>query len=427
MKRSQSVAVLLGVASTVLGLRLALAQTACPATPPACSDTGSFPNPVYLAGSSAFETVLSQLALQIKAQQNVSIIYSPISSCSGISSIYNDPALGLPGGTAPTVLTATPDYYIPNTTNPGAAVTCQCVLPGNTFASIGVSDVFFQSCQTSPMPATVGEWLGPEQAMLIVVPKANLTTTAISAEQAGAVFGCGQNGNFPPFIDNNAIFVRSATSGTQVMIGRNIGSLDASGVRHTVPETAFVGVSESSSTALFTALISYANPQAAIGILANDIYSTHRSQLNELAFRGLGQKAAYYGDSDPTSTDLINVREGRYMIQGPVHLFAPLQNGAPIASTQLVLNWLSGAALINPSDPQFYVRTLATNGTVPQCAMKVRISGDGGTFAPYTPPESCNCAFSMAKNLPIAAGTCKPCTTDADCSGSLRCQTSFCE
>jgi hypothetical protein len=307
------------------------------------------------------------------------------------------------------------------------------VLSGNTFASIGVSDVAFDSCQGVAKPASLGEWLGPEQAMLIVVPEANLTTTAISAEQAGVIWGCGQTGNFAPFIDNNAIQQRSASSGTQIMVARNIGSSNGKGGYRMVPENAFKGNANASSAALFSSLLSVANPQTAIGFIANDFYSTHRAQLNSVAFRGFGQKNAYYADSDSTTDDLFNVREGRYMIQGPLHLFAPLtatlDGGAPgpNQATSLILDWLTGAVPIDPVDPGSYVRMVSTNGDVPQCAMKVRINKDGGSFAPYTPPTSCNCAFQRAKSLKIPTGTCTPCTNDATCTGGTRCQTGYCE
>jgi hypothetical protein len=125
--------------------------------------------------------------------------------------------------------------------------------------------------------------------------------------------------------------------------------------------------------------------------------------------------------------DLRNVRDGRYMIQGPLHFFAPLTAGAPAAGAAQVLGWWTGATVIDPIDPSAYVRIVASLGDVPQCAMHVKINKDGGTFSPYAPPTSCNCAFEKAKNLRLAAGTCAPCKTDADCTGGLRCQTAYCE
>jgi hypothetical protein len=298
-------------------------------------------------------------------------------------------------------------------------------------ASVGISDVAFELCQGTARPASLDEWFGPQQAMLIVVPKANLTTTAISAEQAAAIWGCGARGNVAPFTIATEIFQRSQTSGTQIQIAKNIG----------VAESAFLGVATSSSAAMLTALVNAPDPQSAIGFIAADFYASHRSALNALAFRGVGQKMAYYPDSSSIATDLRNVRDGRYMIQGPLHFFSQRLNAAGVADpngatspvAKLVLDWLTGAVPIDPSKPGRYVTTVATLGDVPQCAMKVQISKEGGSFSPKIPNPSCHCAFEIAKSLrsPASTGLCSPCTvadaSDPCSAAGLRCQTGYCE
>ena len=392
------------------GTGAAFAQT----TTVSCDDATVLPNPVYMAGSSAFEPTLAQLALQIKANQGFSIIYSAIASCNGVSAISD--------GTA---LTGTAHYY---TVTPaldggvsGGVTTNSCTLPTGTKASIGVSDVAFQSCTGNPLPTTtIGEWHGPVQSMLIVVPKANQTTTAMSMAQAAAIWGCGTKGNQTPFTDPNAIQQRDQTSGTQIMFARNIG----------VPEAAFVGTKNTSGGNLVTALLAVANPQTAIGILAADAYATRRSTLNAVAFQGSGQTKAYYADSDANAVDKKNVRDGHYVIQGPLHFFTSLAAGQPTATAKQILEWLSGSKAIDPTDVSNtnYVATVASLGDVPQCAMKVQVDTDGGKFSPYTPPTSCNCFFEKsAAKLTSAPSGCVACTTDAQCSGGKRCQTGYCE
>jgi hypothetical protein len=388
-----------------------------------------------MAGSSAFEPILASLAVQIKTKQNVSIIYAPISSCSGVAAV-SPPA---DSSSIMQPLTGTAHYYTPDPSgDPTLTVTNTCNLSGNTMALIGVSDVSFQSCQNTPAPAGIGEWFGPEQSMLIVVPKQNQTFTAISAEQAAAIWGCGPAGNVLPFINGNEIFQRSATSGTQILVARNIG----------VPESAFFGTACGSSSIMLTSLVGAPDPQSAIGFIAADFYSTHRSVLNAVAFRGINQKKAYYADADSVATDLLNVREGRYMIQGPLHFFTTASSAAstgdggaqsadggaasPVAKSSVagnVLGWLTGGVPIDPADTMNmnYVTTVATLGDVPQCAMRVKIDKDGGFFSPYKPPVSCHCAFEKAKIVRTTAGTCPSCKTDADCTGGLRCQTGYCE
>jgi len=410
MTHSRSIVALAGGAGMLLVASTAAAQVAC-------NDTSVLATPVFMGGSSAFEPILSQLAVQIKAKQGVSIIYATPGSCLGVSAI-SPPA----DNPVAQPLTGTAHYYTVDPTDPTKIVTNTCNLSGNTMAAIGVSDASFDSCQGVARPAGIGEWSGPVQSMLIVVPEANVTTTAISAEQAAAIWGCGSNSGVGNFTNPTAIQQRSASSGTQILIARNIG----------VPETAFFGAANGSSSAMVTSLIAVPNAQTAIGFVAADFYASKRSVLNSLAFRGIGQKKAYYADSDATADDLRNVRDGHYMIQGPLHFFSKLiptdgGDAAPAPSAKLVLDWLTGAVPIDTADPNSYVRIVATGGDVPQCAMKVKLDKDGGKFSPYTPPVSCSCAFEKAKNLKAAAGTCVPCTSDATCTGGTRCQTGYCE
>ena len=409
MTYKKQIVALAGAAGLLLGASAALAQ----ATTVACNDTSVLPNPIFMAGSSAFEPILSQLAVQIAAKQGVSIVYDPISSCLGVSAV--SPPVDNP---VPQPLTGTAHYYTIDPTDSTKTVTNSCNLSGNTMATVGISDVAFDSCQGVPRPATIGEWDGPVQSMLIIVPKANYTTTSISSQQAAAIWGCGKQSGVGNFTNETAIQQRSATSGTQILIARNIG----------VPESAFKGVGNSSSTAMVTSLLAVPDPQTAIGFVAADFYASRRSQISSVAFRGIGQTKAYYADSDATSTDLKNVRDGHYMIQGPLHFFSPLTAGQPAPNAKLVLDWLTGAVAIDPANPYSYVNTVAVGGDVPQCAMKVKIDKDGGSFSPYHPPVSCTCAFEAAKLVKSAAGTCTThCTSDAACTGGTHCQTGYCE
>ena len=425
MIHKRAILVTAGIAGILWVPTQAAAQNACPSVQIACGDTTKLPAPIYMAGSSAFEPILGLLAVRIQKKQGVSIIYSPISSCNGVSAIS-------PPAESPTLqpLTGTAHYYIEDPTDSTKMAACSCNLAGNNFADIGVSDVSFESCQGVAKPAGVGEWLGPEQAMLIVVPKGNLTTTALSAEQAGAIWGCGPLGNVAPFIDNTEIFCRTSSSGTQILVARNIGN-SATTPPVFVPESSLTSdkcTSTSSSSDMLTRLVNAAEPQKAIGFIAVDFYATHRSSINPVAFRGLRQKKAYYPDSTSIADDLLNVREGRYMIQGPLHFFSALVGTQPSASAGQVLNWLTGDAQIDSANPGFYINTVASSGDVPQCAMKVKISKDGGYFAPYSPSSPCNCAFEKAKSLPTPGRCGTTCSSDAACAASgLHCQNGYCE
>jgi hypothetical protein len=400
-----------GLAVALLAAAPASAQT----TTVACDDATVLPNPVFLAGSSAIEAMLAQFAVQVRAKHGISIIYSPIASCNGVTVISDSTQ----------VLSGTAHYYTVPTADGGASsssvVTNSCAIPSGTKALVGVADVSYDSCMSgAARPDTIGEWKAMVQSMLLVVPEANVTTTAMSMEQAAAIWGCGAKGNQTPFVDETAIQQRNQNSGTQIMVAKAIG----------VPETAFKGVQNAGTGNLITSLLAVPNPQIAIGFVAADAYATKRSTLNAVAFRGRGQTKAYYADSDANAVDKKNVRDGHYVIQGPLHLFAPLTAGQPSAPAKQVIDWITGAVPIDPADSKNtgYITTVAAAGNVPPCAMKVQLDKDGGNFSPYTPPVSCNCFFDQAvtKSSTPPAG-CVACTTDSQCSGGKRCQTGFCE
>jgi ABC-type phosphate transport system substrate-binding protein len=408
MNTKHTVSALVGALGLLGGGARALAQT----TPP-CSDATLFPNPVYMTGSSAFEPTLARLALQMSAQTPpVTVIYKTSASCDGANAIVSQGPL-----------TGNADYFAPNPaisdTSPLPYVIKKCSLDTDTpKALIGVADVAFQTCNGTAPPATIGEFTGPVQAMLLVVPAANKTTTAISAEQAAAIYGCGLSSGVAPFIDETAIQQRSATSGTQRMIASYIN----------VDPAAWKGKANSGSGDVVNSLLAVADPMKAIGILALDYYTTppNPTKLNALAFRGFLQTKAYYPSSVPGALDMINVRDGHYMIQGPLHFFTTLTNGAPSTTAQKMLGWLQGTTPIDPSKPSAYIDAVTAAGAVPDCAMKVARKVDGGYLTSYKPAVSCGCYFETVatKTTPTS---CKPCTANTDCATGTTCQTGYCE
>jgi len=397
----------LALATSVLGSAVPVAAQA------PCSDATSFPNPVYMTGSSAFEPTLARIALKLAAQTPpVTIIYKTSASCDGANAIISNGSLA---GNA--------DYFSPNPAitadSPLPYVIKYCVLdPDQPKALVGVADVAFQTCIGTAPPSTIGEYKGPIQAMLFVVPARNKTTVAISAEQAAAIYGCGLTSGVAPYTDESSIQQRNSTSGTQRMIAAYIG----------VKAEVWKGKQNSKSSDLVSSLLAIPDYTKAIGILAADVYATspNSTNLNALAFRGFDQTKAYYADSTLGALDKKNVRDGHYMIQGPLHFFTTLTNGQPSARAKQVIDWLQGNTAIDPSNPNAYIDVVTAAGAVPNCAMKVTRDVDGGYLCSYTPPVSCGCYFEAVASSASPVG-CKPCTTSADCTGGTTCQTGYCE
>ncbi len=386
-------------------------------TVPSCADATLFPNPIIISGSSAFEPTASYFAVKAAAlTPAVTIIYNPTGSCAGATAIASHQAL-----------TKTGDVY--KTMDSGGKpvkTTCQLdVTP--MYADIGISDVFYETCGNGAKPATLGDFQGPVQAMLPIVASTNTAIQAISAEQAAAIWGCGMAGKVGMFTDDSAtsygILQRDANSGTQMLMGANIG----------VPGAMFKGRPNASGGAMLTSMTMGAasEPMQVIGFVAADAYKSALSAaspapIHALAFRGIGQTKAYYADSTATAVDRRNVRDGHYVIAAPEHMFAPLTAGAPSANAKKFIDWINGDTMIDTS-PYTWIDLEATAGTIPQCAMKVTHTADGGVMKPYAPAKPCGCYFeSKATGLPAPTG-CTVCSATVPCAGGKTCSYGYCE
>jgi hypothetical protein len=388
---------------------LAATHTAHAQTNPNCNDATMFPNPIYLAGSSAFEPTAGKIAVKLSAQTTkYTLIYKATASCDGPAAIVGN-----------VTLTGNGDTFTVDPADATKVVTKQCSLDATaTKADIGACDVSYDACTGTAVPSGVADFSGPVQAMEFIVPEVNTTITAISSEQAAAIWGCGMPGMVGMFTDETAIQQRNAQSGTQIMVSKYIG----------VPAAMMKGVMNGTGGNLVTSLLAVtSNPQAAIGFYAADGYDTKRATLNALAFRGVGQTKAYYADSTAAATDKKNVRDGHYQIFGPVHLFANVGTGTvATGNAKKAIDWIQGTAEIEAGKPLGFIDIEGGAGMVPQCAMNVKRDSDGGLLKPYTPPVKCGCYFEKVVTQTSSAA-CVPCTTDASCSGGKTCQSQFCE
>lgn len=394
------------------GIGLGLGGAGGGTATPSCADPTLFPKPIILTGSSAFEPTASYFAAKAAALATpYTVIYNATGSCSGLTAVQGHVAL-----------TATGDVYKTVDAN-GKPVKTTCQIDATPmYADIGVSDVFYDSCMNSPLPATVTDTQGPVQAMLPIVAAANASVQAISAEQAAAIWGCGAASKVGMFTDAtsaNGTQQRSATSGTQILMAKNIG----------VDAAAFMGHANSTGGALIASMTAgaAAEPMQVIGFVAADSYkgalaTTPPAPIRALAFRGLMQTKAYYADSTASSFDRRNVRDGHYVVAGPEHLFTL---GAPSANAQQFLNWMNGVTMID-GNANTWIDLTAAAGTIPQCAMKVTHTADGGFMTPYTPPAPCGCYFESKATGVAAPAGCTACSTTVPCATGT-CSFGFCE
>jgi hypothetical protein len=388
------------------------ANAAAAQTLPNCDDTTMFPNPVYLSGSSAFEPTAALMAVKLSAvaaPNNVTLIYSATSSCDGPKNI---------GGNV--TLTGSADYWTVNADPTKAPDKHSCSLDHSaTKADVGVSDIFYENCPGNDptIPAGMVDTQGPVQAMIFIVPESNTNNTNLTAAEAQDVWGCGMKGGVTPFINELDTQQRSSGSGTQGIVAKAIN----------VPPAAFKGVPNATGGALVTSLLAAPDPGAAIGFLAADSYDTKHTTLNALAFQAFMQTKAYYADSMVDNLDKRNVRDGHYVVWGPEHFFAAADGTGKISNTKAAnfVGWVNGTTATTAFN---YLDIEASANVIPQCAMKVTRTTDGGFLAPYTPAKPCGCYWE-SKATKVAAPTgCTACTDDTPCAASGKhCSNNFCE
>ncbi|HEX8793141.1 MAG TPA: hypothetical protein VF765_19490 [Polyangiaceae bacterium] len=383
-----------------------------PLVMPSCLDpTQGRSQAVYITGSSNFPPLLAKLAPLVVAA-GYTPVFQVTSSCRGVRAAFGSD----PGDDTITDPTPGPGakfaaYYDAD----GSSVSCTLGASGAQ-VDIGESDIFSTTCDGFGAPGgAVGEYLGPIQAMVFVVPGKS-TQSAITAEAARAVFGMG-GGKASPWVDPALYFVRNANTGTQQMIGHAIS----------VPANAFWGIDRGTAANVDSLMKDIVDPtlaNEAIGIISADFYDGDRDNLKALAFRAPGQDCAYLPDSTEFKKDKLNIRDGHYPIWGPVHFFARVSSGVPVSQgAQAFVSIVSV-----PNVPQKLLDAFIGSSLVPSCAMSVQRSSELGALSAYSPPFQCGCYFEASLSGATPAG-CSRCNTSNDCADPARpaCNLGYCE
>ena len=366
---------------------------------------------ILVRGSSASQKLIEAVA-KIAAVDGVKIVYSNAgSSCGGVYEAVTD------------VATTTGRAATANTAYDPAAPSATCTMNPPRAADIGVSDVYASSCEgiagigAVTLPAGVTDTLGPVQPFTLAVNDDPSFPVAISAEAAFNIFGItGRGGDasfdVAPWNVVADIFGRAQDSGTWQTWARNLGLITQKPV--SAPQAGAGAV---------LAALNTANRASAIGIIAlNDIVPTNgvAPKVRPLAFRAKGQDFAYYPSSTSTASDLINVRDGHYQTWANLHFFARKDTaGDYSANVKKVLGLLEGKDA---------VAAVTKIRAVPNCAMQVSRSSDGGDFKLFTPAKPCGCFFEATASG-TAPASCKTCLGDTDITtcGAGQCVFGYCE
>lgn len=365
-----------------------------PALPACASLTGA--SVVYATGSSAARPLLARLAQAFAGGASpFTLAYRASSSCEGVS------AMRSPVGN---MLTGTMEYW-----EPGSATARLCGLPpAGVAADVGVSDVFFATCagSTGAMPSDLGDFRGPVQVMGFAVPQTS-RARSISSSAAYLAFGFGARSNVvAPWSDPCWVLQRGASSGTQALVAEMIG----------VPRDRWLGAPAATSDAMAGLLraggaLGVDIASRALGVLSAAQVRDHVDALRFLAYQQSGQRCGFLPDATESARDQRNVRDGRYPLFGPVHLFArTTAAGAPrVSGVRALIEAVQGVTQ-RPGLDLFSL--YADLRLVPQCAMRVQRAADGAALSALRPERPCYCYFDL-----VTTGTtaCTPCASSADC------------
>ncbi|HRI68013.1 MAG TPA: hypothetical protein PK156_27440 [Polyangium sp.] len=384
---------------------------------PACPSPSPTNPVVVVVGSNAIKPIVDYVSTELSRNENpVTVLFQGQSSCTGAAAILRN-------------LAVKEEFTYWTYDMNGTPQENHCTLAEQQ-ADIGVSDVFATTCGPDMASVNATETLGPIQAMIFAAPRAS-TEKSISAEAARLVYGYEgsfNNGQFtsPPWTKPAHIQSRNAASGTQNLIGKFIG----------VPSTTFKGHQNGSTGAMIASLTdpTLTDPNATIGLLDVVNGDKHSTEIRVLAFQAEGQHCAFQPNASEGSLDRRNVRDGHYVLWGPLHIFTG-PNVSPEAST--VVKYLSlekAPPLSGQTEAQSMIALLGATvrgRLVPACAMRVQRSSEGGPLSTLIPQNTCGCRFEAEAGLDVSLA-CKPCTLEteeADCTSpdAPKCNFGYCE
>ncbi|WP_394847787.1 hypothetical protein LZC95_10030 [Pendulispora brunnea] len=385
------------------------ARTAAAADPPLCT---TLSNPLVIFSGDTQEPLLKAMGRKLRdsATSPMTVIYQTGGTCTVQEYMYGHK--NIPQKTVLSYMPSTAENKDWKTSDPPL----QCTVPDGIGLPIdlGIGATYLSSCDTSPPPSDMRLVEGPIQGYGFAVPKAS-SQRAITAEEGYFAFGgFGPQGHALPWVDDQFFYIRKTTKSTLLTLAAALG----------IPAPRMKGTQFEKSSEVLAALTgsaAAANPDKAIGLLGTEIYDANRDKVTLLAFQAAKQHYAYYPDSTATSFDKRNLRDGHYFPWAPTIYIEPIgATGGPLLPrARLFLDLVMGRATLPDVDG---LAVVIDKGLVPECAMKVMRSSDGGDLSLYDDPEPCGCYYES--KVPNGSTSCTACT---DTCASGTCRHGYCE
>ncbi|AKT40100.1 hypothetical protein [Chondromyces crocatus] len=364
------------------------------------ADCATLPSPIYGIGGSAPRPLFARLGQALsQATPPETFIYQAPGACHGPNYVI-----------AGTRITGTASYW----DAAGVEQTCDLPLTGAN-VDVGVANTFADNCPgIDALPQNVGDFQGPVNPFVFIVPKASSQTT-ISAAAAYFVYGFGETGQAQPWVDESQIIKRDPNSAAAIIIALAIG----------VPVERLKGVDALTNPNTVLLVSGSPAPERAIGFVSGEVAEANASVINVLAYQHSDQSCGYWPSSTATGFDKRNVRDGHYPLWGALHFFTRLgSNGAPTNPAAARLIGYFTGALPPPSGVDVPAITIAA-GSIPSCAMRVQRDRDVGPLASFAPEDPCGCYF---ERVATGATTCQACTDSSECPDSApACRRGYCE
>jgi hypothetical protein len=302
----------------------------------------------------------------------------------------------------------------------------------STYADLVINDIFWTSCAASSsapslaiLPADYKEFQGPVQGLVPIVQSSYYYFSDIMAEELTDIYACGASGNILTFTNNSNIFDYCFNSGIKALWDNSLGH----------PVSAFSAPINNANcpTAVgMISLINSGNMLTDIAYTSTEVYDENRGTVRALKVRGLNQRLAYFPDTTLSDLDKINIREGRYTIQGALKLVAHVsttdgggdgQSQPDNPAAKRMIDWLQGNPVQDPSLqlPFDIIDVYAQSGVVPQCAMKVTKDTDAPLFRPYQSDNPCGCYFQIQATGAASVPGCTSCQDSSTCLDGKTC------
>lgn len=389
--RGRSVHALLAGAAA---LTLAPAALAVP-----CSEL-NLPNPIYGAGGSAITATLGKVAAALAGlPEPITILFADPGACIGYQAFLESN------------VTTTFKYW----DAAGTQLSCDPEVTGQQvdFAHMGNTADF---CPGLTLPADVGDFTGPIQTLNLIT-SINSSETSISSEALYFVYGFGAEGAAAPWTVEANLAKRSSTSFVHLFLA---DSIELSPERFKGVQ---VGTNQESVNAVIAAAAT--DPDSTLGYVSGSAADNNRDQVKTLAYQHTGQACGYYPDSNETSLDKLNVRQGLYQLWTPGHFYARVDGAGAAQNARVaeLIGWFDGS--VPPPAGVDVTSIVIESGDIPSCAMQVTREGVAGPISSFAPEQPCGCFFEREAT---GATSCAECTEDADCGAtSPKCRFGFCE